>query len=155
MSRTELFFWKIKLFLRFYTSKKSENGKSGLLSLVKVILEGIVSSKTHDSKLQTAVHNAGTSIIDIMKSKRERWMSKKEETELFKDWDNIYRQIRKEKLLKGIVEVSPEDTTELHKVSVINLVAKDHKTTRTISTVFSDDGKGLEEEALDIVSKAN
>ena len=53
---------------------------------------------------------------------------------MFDEWDNIYRQIRKEKLLKGIVKVSPADTRDLHKSNIINQVQKDHKTARSIST---------------------
>ena len=59
---------------------------------------------------------------------------KKEELNLFEKWDNIYRHIRKEKLSKGIVKVSPADTRDLHKSNIINQVQKDHKTARSIST---------------------
>ena len=101
ISRVALFLWKLKFYLRFYKSKKSTNGKSSLLGSIKIALKGLFSSEGHDSKLQTAFHNACTSLIDTMKSKKKRWISKKEELNLFKEWDNIYRQIRKEKLSKG------------------------------------------------------
>ena len=71
---------------------------------------------------------------NTVRSKRKRWISKKEELNLFKKWDYIYRQIRKEKLSKGIAKVSPADTRDLHKSNVINQVQKDHKTARSIST---------------------
>ena len=104
-----------------------------MLSSIKIALKGLFSSEGHDSKLQTAFHNAYTSLIDTMKSKRKRWISKKEELNLFKEWDNIYRQIRREKLSKGIAKVSPADTRDLHKSNVINQVQKEHKTVRNMS----------------------
>jgi uncharacterized protein YbaP (TraB family) len=131
----ELFLWKIKFYLGFYKSKKSKNGMSSLLGSVKVALNGVFSSKGHDSKLQTAFHNAFTSLIDTMKSTRRRWISKKEEVNLIKEWDNIYRQIRNEKLSKGIDEISPIDTRNLYKVNVINRVKKEHETTWMVNGV--------------------
>jgi radical SAM superfamily enzyme YgiQ (UPF0313 family) len=136
ISRVSLFLWKLKFYLKFYRSKKSANGKSSLLSSVKIALKGLFSNKGHDSKLQTAFHNAYTSLIDTMRSKRKRWISKKEELNLFREWDNIYKHIRKEKLSKGVVKVSPEDTRDLHKNNVINKVQKEHKTARSMSANF-------------------
>ena len=133
ISRVSLFLWKLKFYLRFYKSKKSTNNISSLLSSVKIALKGLFSSEGHDSKLQTAFHNAYTSLIDTMKSKKKRWISKKEELNLFKEWDNIYRQIRREKLSKGIAKVSPADTRDLHKSNVINQVQKEHQTVRSMS----------------------
>jgi len=133
ISRVSLFLWKLKLYLRFYKSKKSTNSITSLLSSVKIALKGLFSSEGHDSKLQTAFHNAYTSLIDTMRSKKKRWISKKEELNLFKEWDNIFRQIRREKLSKGIAKISPEDTRDLHKSNVINQVQKEHKTVRNMS----------------------
>ena len=132
ISRVSLFLWKLKFYLRFYKSKKSTNNISSLLNSVKIALKGLFSSEGHDSKLQTAFHNAYTSLIDTMKSKRKRWISPKEELNLFKEWDNIYRQIRREKLSKGIAKISPADTRNLHKSNVINQVQKEHKTVRSM-----------------------
>ena len=134
ISRVSLFLWKLKFYLRFYKSKKSTNNISSLLNSVKIALKGLFSSEGHDSKLQTAFHNAYTSLIDTMKSKRKRWISPKEELNLFKEWDNIYRQIRREKLSKGIAKISPADTRELHKSNVINHIQKEHKTVRSMSS---------------------
>ena len=134
ISRTNLFLWKLKFYIKFYKSKKLKNSKSSLLNSVIIALRGIFSSEGHDSKLQTAFHNAYISLVDTVKSKRKRWISKKEELNLFEEWDNIYRQIRKEKLSKNIVKVSPADTRDLHKSNIINQVQKDHKTARSIST---------------------
>jgi radical SAM superfamily enzyme YgiQ (UPF0313 family) len=134
ISCTNLFLWKLKFYIKFYKSKKLKNSKSSLLNSVIIALRGIFSSEEHDSKLQTAFHNAYISLVDTVKSKKKRWVSKKEELNLFEEWDNIYRQIRKEKLLKDIVKVSPEDTRDLHKSNIINQVQKDHKTARSILT---------------------
>jgi len=134
ISRTNLFLWKLKFYIKFYKSKKLKNSKSSLLNSVIIALRGVFSSEGHDSKLQTAFRNAYISLFDTVKSKRKRWISKKEELNLFEEWDNIYRQIRKEKLSKNIVKVSPADTRDLHKSNIINQVQKDHKTARSIST---------------------
>jgi hypothetical protein len=53
---------------------------------------------------------------------------------LFEEWDNIYRQIRREKLSKGIAKISPADTRDLHKSNVINQIQKEHKTVRSMSS---------------------
>ena len=109
-----------------------------LICLVQLnlLLKVFFSTEGHDSKLQTAFHNAYTSLIDTMRSKRKRWISKKEELNLFREWDNIYKHIRKEKLSKGVAKVSPEDTRDLHKNNVINKVQKEHKTVRSMSANF-------------------
>ena len=135
ISSMNLFLWKIKFYLGFYKSKKSKNGTSGLLGSVKVVLNGLFSSEGHDSKLQTAFQTAFTSLIDTIKSTRRRWISKKEEVNLVKEWDNIYRQIRNEKLSKGIEEISPTDTRDLYKINVINRVKKEHETTWRVNGV--------------------
>jgi len=67
-----------------------------------------------------------------MISKKKRWMSKKEEFDLFKNWDNIYKKIRSEKLSKGIVKISPQDTRELHLHNVIDQVKRDHDTSKVM-----------------------
>ena len=134
ISRTNLFLWKLKFYIKFYKSKKLKNSKSSLLNSVIIALRGVFSSEGHNSKLQTAFRNAYISLVDTVKSKSKRWISKKEELNLFEEWDNIYRQIRKEKLSKDIVKVSPADTRDLHKSNIINQVQKDHKTARSIST---------------------
>tara|TARA_Y100000310_G_C20644980_1_gene796038 strand:- start:963 stop:1994 length:1032 start_codon:yes stop_codon:yes gene_type:complete len=118
-----LFLWKMKLYLRFYKSKRE-----GLFSSVARGNEGIISSEGHESKLPTAFKNAYTSLFDTLKSKKKRWISKKEETDLFKEWDNIYRQIRSEKISKGLDEISPSDTSELYKINVMNRLKRDHET---------------------------
>ena len=134
ISLTNLFLWKLKFYIKFYKSKKLKNSKSSLLNSVIIALRGVFSSEGHNSKLQTAFRNAYISLVDTVKSKSKRWISKKEELNLFEEWDNIYRQIRKEKLSKNIVKVSPADTRDLHKSNIINQVQKDHKTARSIST---------------------
>jgi radical SAM superfamily enzyme YgiQ (UPF0313 family) len=125
-----LFLWKMKLYLRFYKSKRG-----GLFSSVSRGNKGLFSSKGHESKLPTAFKNAFTSIIDTLKSKRKRWISKKEELKLFKEWDNIYRQIRSEKLSKGLDEISPSDTSELYKINVMNRLKRDHETTWKVNGI--------------------
>ena len=134
ISRTNLFLWKLKFYIKFYKSKKLKNSKSSLLNSIIIALRGVFSREGHNSKLQTAFRNAYISLVDTVKSKSKRWISKKEELNLFEEWDNIYRQIRKEKLSKNIVKVSPADTRDLHKSNIINQVQKDHKTARSIST---------------------
>ena len=63
---------------------------------------------------------------DTIRSKKKRWISKKEENNLFASWDQKYKEIRSIKIATGIVEKSPEEATELHKVNVISSVVKDH-----------------------------
>ncbi len=132
VSRLDLFFWKLKFYLKFYRAKKIKDKKSSLFRSIGIAFTGLFSKKGHDSKLQTAFQNAYTSLIDTIISKKKRWMSKNEEFDLFKNWDNIYKKIRSEKLSKGIVKISPADTRELHLHNVIDHVKKDHNTSKVI-----------------------
>tara|TARA_B100000949_G_scaffold235415_1_gene258482 strand:+ start:1570 stop:3315 length:1746 start_codon:yes stop_codon:yes gene_type:complete len=126
-----LFLWKMKLYLRFYKSKRE-----GLFGSVARGNEGILSTKGgHESKLPTAFKNAYTSMFDTLKSKRKRWISKKEEKNMFKEWDNIYRKIRTEKIEKGLDEISPSDTSGLYKINVMNRLQRDHKTTWKVNGI--------------------
>ena len=63
---------------------------------------------------------------DTIRSKKKRWISKKEENNLFATWDQKYKEIRNKKIATGVVEKSPEDAKELHKVNVISSIVKDH-----------------------------
>ena len=65
-------------------------------------------------------------------------MTKKEELDLFKNWDKIYANVRKEKLLKDVVKISLSDTRELHKNNVIYQIEKEHNTAKIISTIKSN-----------------
>ena len=130
ISSIGLFIWKMKFYLTFYKSKRG-----GLFSSVARGKEGIISSKGFESKLPTACRNAINSIFDTLKSKRKRWISKKEEKNLMKEWDNIYRQIRSEKISKGLDEISPSDTSELYKINVMNRLQRDHKTTWKVNGI--------------------
>ena len=130
ISPVGLFLWKMKLYLKFYKSKRE-----GLFSSVARGNEGIISDKGHESKLPTAFKNAFTSLLDTLKSKKKRWISKEEETNLFKEWDNIYRQIRSEKISNGLDEISPSDTSELYKINVMNRLQRDHKTTWKVNGI--------------------
>ena len=138
ISRFSLFFWKLRLYLKFYKAKKTKNGKSSLLNSIKIAFSGLFSNEGHDSKLQTAFYNAYSSLIDTIISKKKRWMTKKEELDLFKNWDKIYANVRKEKLLKDVVKISLSDTRELHKNNVIYQIEKEHNTAKIISTIKSN-----------------
>ena len=54
---------------------------------------------------------------------------------MFKEWDNIYRKIRTEKIEKGLDEISPSDTSGLYKINVMNRLQRDHKTTWKVNGI--------------------
>ena len=67
-------------------------------------------------------------MIDTIRSKKKRWITRKEEKLLFSEWNEIYKNIRRKKIASGAIEKSPTESTELHKVNVISAIVKDHST---------------------------
>ena len=65
---------------------------------------------------------------DTIRSKKKRWISKGEEKLLFSEWNKIYKDIRNKKIASGVIEKSPVESTDLHKVNVISAIVKDHST---------------------------
>ena len=93
---------------------------ANIISLFKLIFY----KNTHSSKLQTALYNAINSMKDNIRSKKKRLISKKKENSLFATRDQKYNEIRGKKIASGIIEKSPEDAKELHKVNVISSIVK-------------------------------
>ena len=122
LSRIKLLYYKVIFLWTFYKEKNESSFFTNLKSLFKLVFY----KNTHSSKLQTALYNAINSMKDTIRSKKKRWISKKEENNLFASWDQKYKEIRDIKIATGVVEKSPEDAKELHKVNVISSVVKDH-----------------------------
>ena len=122
LTRIKLLYYKVIFLWTFYKEKNETSFLTNLKSLFKLVFY----KNTHSSKLQTALYNAINSMKDTIRSKKKRWISKKEENNLFASWDQKYKEIRAIKIATGVVEKSPEDTKELHKVNVISSVVKDH-----------------------------
>jgi hypothetical protein len=64
-------------------------------------------------------------------------MKRADERAMFAGWNEIYRQVREQKLLSGAAALVPADTSELHRTNVISKLAKDHTTARTITTALA------------------
>ena len=122
LTRIKLLYYKVIFLWTFYREKNESSFLTNIISLFKLIFY----KNTHSSKLQTALYNAINSMKDTIRSKKKRWISKKEENSLFATWDQKYKEIRGKKIASGIVEKSPEDAKELHKVNVISSIVKDH-----------------------------
>jgi radical SAM superfamily enzyme YgiQ (UPF0313 family) len=122
LSRIKLLYYKVIFLWTFYKEKNESIFLTNLKSLFKLVFY----KNTHSSKLQTALYNAINSMKDTIRSKKKRWISKKEENNLFASWDQKYNELRGIKIATGVVEKSPEDAKELHKVNVISSVVKDH-----------------------------
>ena len=124
LSRLKLLYYKIYFLYTFYKEKTRSSVYENFKSLFSLLFR----KDDHDSKLQTALLNAFNSMKDTIRSKKKRWISKDEEKLLFAEWDKVYRNIRNKKISSGVVEKSPEESTELHKVNVISAIIKDHST---------------------------
>ena len=62
----------------------------------------------------------------------KRWISKKEEELLFRNWHKIYEEIRNKKISSRIIRKSIEKSTDLHKENVIEAILKDHSKEKEI-----------------------
>ncbi|MAH89191.1 MAG: cobalamin B12-binding protein [Pelagibacterales bacterium] len=124
LTKLKLLYYKIYFLYKFYAEKNKSSIFENFRSLIKLFF----TKSTHDSKLQTALFNALNSFKDTIRSRKKRWLSKKEEEFLFKEWDNIYRNIRNKKISSGVIEKSTDQFTDLHKVNVISAIVKDHST---------------------------
>jgi len=137
LSRRDLTFWKIRMYRRFYSARK-RNGEAGLLVSIRRALRGMFSSDDHATKLETVARNAAKSGLEtVMAAFGRRYMKKADERAMFAGWDQIYRQVREQKLLSGAAMLAPVDTTELHRANVIPKLAKDHATARTITPTLA------------------
>jgi radical SAM superfamily enzyme YgiQ (UPF0313 family) len=137
LSRRDLTFWKIKMYRRFYSARK-RNGEAGLLVSIRRALRGVFSSEDHATKLETVARNAAKSGFEaVMATFGRRYMKKADERTMFARWDDIYRQVRQQKLSSGAAMPVPVDTTELHRANVIPRLAKDHTTARTITATLA------------------
>lgn len=124
LSKLKLLYFKIFFLFTFYKYKN----KSSIFKNLKSLFSLLFSKNNHDSKLQTALKNAFNSMIDTIRSKKKRWITRKEEKLLFSEWNEIYKNIRRKKIASGAIEKSPTESTELHKVNVISAIVKDHST---------------------------
>lgn len=132
LSWIELFCWKLRYYLRFYGAKQRSRTDTDLVVSTFRAVRGIFSTTGHDSKLQTAVQNAATSLWETISAKfRARWMSRADERAMFSQWVSIYGVARTSKIEARIVPVSPADTTLLHKNNVVAVLAADHGARKT------------------------
>ena len=134
LSRWDLFRWKMRFYRRFYGAKKKVGESQGMIASVFRAIGGIFSQDGHASKLETAFRNGIMSGVETVKSMLGRqWISAAEEAKLFADWDDQYRNIRREKLQRGIVQLAPEDARDLHRGNVISQLEQDHTSARRIA----------------------
>jgi radical SAM superfamily enzyme YgiQ (UPF0313 family) len=133
LSRLDLAMWKVKMFRRFYGARKRD-GEGSLLRSVARAIRGMFRADDHESKLETVARNALISGVEtVLAYLSPRYMKRSDERVMFASWDPIYRRIREQKLACGAITRTPADTTELYRVNVIPLLAKEHGTARTIA----------------------
>lgn len=142
LSRTQLLYWKFRLFLRFYNGKRGAQSGIGLIGSLRRGLGGFRAGK-HDTKLQTAFRNAATSTWDTVRVQfKKGWLPRHREHEMFADWSSIYAEIRRLKIREGVSVTPHTDTTELHKHNVLVALKREHGRARTlrISTLSESGG---------------
>lgn len=133
LSRLDLLTWKFRLFGRFYGTKSGLAGgpKAHLSRIFRGFGEG-----SHQTKLETAVRNIGTSLVRTAKAQAgARWIPAELEERLFDGWDEAYRSVRTEKCDSGLSPEYPTDTRELQSGNVIVRLKKEHDTARRLPMV--------------------
>ncbi|MSO92263.1 MAG: B12-binding domain-containing radical SAM protein [Rhodospirillales bacterium] len=127
LSKLTLIYWKFRFFWSFYAEGK------GFFRSIWRGLQGAFTD-SHDSRLAGAVHNAVTSSWQSLKAQfGRRWLSPEQDQAMFREWDAIYRSIRKHNLAVGAAKISPADTTELHRGNVIDVIRLNHETPRQMT----------------------
>ena len=133
LSRLTLAYWKIRLSLEFYGSGKEKTSRIALAGSLKRGLKGIFKGE-HESRLETAIRNGMLSAVDSVKVLfKPRWMSKKQEAAMIIDWNDIYRNIRRDKLNNGTVWEVPADTRQLHETSIVRKIQHEHNTPHRVT----------------------
>ena len=126
LGRLDLMLWKLRMFKRFYTANRIGLNKKPLLVRVLDLLSGL-GKKKHETRLQTAIRNGLESALTTFIVKfKPAWLNSKQEELMFTNWDKIYRELRLKKISQLAAKPYPEDTTELHKTNVINLLKVEH-----------------------------
>jgi len=133
LGRLNLFSWKLRLFARFYASRRQHERRDKFWSRIVELTAGL-SKKKHESRLQTAVKNGLVSAwTTILVQFKPAWIGRNEQFELFSSWDDIYRTIRADKLSQKVVSAYPENTIELHKHNIIESLKKEQQATFEVS----------------------
>ncbi|NQV46739.1 MAG: cobalamin B12-binding domain-containing protein [Rhodospirillaceae bacterium] len=119
LSNLDMFLWKIRCIFTFFKGR-------GLYRTFAGIAKGFF-SKSHETRLATAISNG---IQNAPKAIRvqfgEPWISRTEEDTMFSQWENVYREIRRQNMSAGIHVKTPADTTKLYKDNVINGINLSH-----------------------------
>lgn len=133
LGRLKLTALKLRLYLKFYGAKRRLGTHKGPMLTLWRALSGFGGAE-HESKLQTAFRNGMISAWDCVKVRfKPGWMSLHEERELFKTWDAVFRNIRRQKASQGVYAAAPADTSQLHLTNVIPLVRQDHGASRVFT----------------------
>ncbi len=133
IGRLNLFAWKLRLFARFYTSRRHHERRHKFWDRIVELSTGL-SKKKHESRLQTAVKNGLVSAwTTVLVRFKPAWIGRNEQSKLFSGWDDIYRTIRASKLSQDIVSAYPQNTVELHKHNVIESLKKEREATFDVS----------------------
>lgn len=133
LSPFELTKWKFRLYLTFYATQNLRQPRTSLMHSIWRGMSGIF-RKSHDSKLQTVVRTGLTGGWDELRLAPTRgWITRREEAELFRNWDLLFRGIRRALREKGIITSAPADMTAIHKSSVMQILRQSHRTARTLS----------------------
>ncbi len=132
ISRLEFFLAKIQMYFTFYVRLRPSGG-GGLGVRVISLFRGVFISRSHSSRLQTALSNALRSGIEVIRAHlRDPWMAADMEAQLFSTWDTTYRRIRVQRIEKGIIQPGPKDSRDLHKRNMVQLVKHEHGTAYSV-----------------------
>lgn len=131
MSRLDLLYWKLRIFLRFYLYK-SKLSKTRRRRMIKSVLLGMI-DLDHQTKLQSALRNGIRSLFYSLASYfKPRWIERSKEAAFFADWDAIYAQIRRHDEQTGRWGETASDYTKLHQSNVIKALKTVHSSENTV-----------------------
>jgi hypothetical protein len=132
LGRWKLTKWKFRLYFSFYGASEKRGYLGAIANKVWEGIRGVVLGN-HETRLATAFSNGFGTLWDSIRVRfRRRWLSKREERDLFRSWDATYREIRGQLMEQRAAIESPADTTQLHRSNVIPQLRLSHGTEHTV-----------------------
>ncbi len=128
LSKFQLAYWRMRLTLAFYTRTPAIKSKNALDEpFLKRWVRTFTTRSTHRSRLQTALSNGFTNLVQMIPTYfGPRWISRLEEKIMIEPWHKTYCDIRSTMKLSGAIKDLPLNAENLAKINVVEKVRHEH-----------------------------
>jgi anaerobic magnesium-protoporphyrin IX monomethyl ester cyclase len=126
LSKYELTYWRWRFYFEFYGERMFATIRKAIGETVHI--KGHTRGEAHHSRLETALRNGFSNLLDALGTYlRPRWMPKHEEMTMIEPWHALYRSIRETKKAANLAKELPRETEKLFETNVIFKVNFDHQ----------------------------